>query len=193
MHIQRNSSRQNNKNTKWLNNYTNSTVPPKILVAGKLFTEFPTFYGTYQYIVVFKRPCHFLSQMDTVHRLPSYSFQIHFNINLLSPHRSSTWFIFFKFFYQNLGRIYLLFHAFNMLSSSHPPSSVHPNDILQGSHHSIFHTPCFFYLGSKIPVSSLVYRLPLTWDMNLDIWIKVDQLDDTCFIMSIYCSTCFGC
>jgi len=28
---------------------------------------------------------------------------------------------------------------------------------------------------------------------HLDIWIKVDQLDDTCFIMSIYCSTCFGC
>jgi len=24
---------------------------------------------------------------------------------------------------------------------------------------------------------------------NIDIWIKVDQLDDTCFI--IYCSTCF--
>ena len=28
---------------------------------------------------------------------------------------------------------------------------------------------------------------------HCDIWIKVDQLDDTCFIMSIYCSTCFGC
>ena len=28
---------------------------------------------------------------------------------------------------------------------------------------------------------------------HLDISIKVDQLDDTCFIMSVYCSTCFGC
>ena len=28
---------------------------------------------------------------------------------------------------------------------------------------------------------------------HLDICIKVDQLDDTCFIMSIYCSTCFRC
>ena len=31
-------------------------------------------------------------------------------------------------------------------------------------------------------------------DINkLCIWIKVDQLGDTCFIMSIYCSTCFRC
>jgi len=28
---------------------------------------------------------------------------------------------------------------------------------------------------------------------HLDISIKIDQLDDTCFIMSTYCSTCFGC
>jgi len=27
--------------------------------------------------------------------------------------------------------------------------------------------------------------------IGIHIWIKVDQLDDTCFIM--YCSTCFGC
>jgi hypothetical protein len=127
---------------KWLNKYTNSTVPPKILVAGKLFTEFPTFYGTHRYINVFKRLCHILSQMDRVHHLPSYSFQIRFNIISIS----------------------LLFHAFNMLSSSHPPSSVHSNDILQGSHYQLFYTSCFFYLRPKIPVSSLVYRLPLTWD-----------------------------
>jgi hypothetical protein len=141
---------------KGLNNHTNSTVSPKILVGGKLFTELPTFYGTYRYINVFTKPCRFLSQKDGVHHLPSYSFKIHFNITLLSPHRSSTWFIFFKFFYQNPGSISLLSHAFNMLSSSYPPSSVHPNDILQGSHYPIFHTSCFFCLGSKIPVSSLV-------------------------------------
>jgi hypothetical protein len=31
---------------KGLNNYAISTVPTKILVAGKLFKELPTFYGT---------------------------------------------------------------------------------------------------------------------------------------------------
>jgi len=35
--------------------------------------------------------------------------------------------------------------------------------------------------------------LPASKHYFLLIWIKVDQLDDTCFIMSIYCSTCFRC
>jgi hypothetical protein len=35
---------------KLMNNYTNSTVPAKILVADKLSTELPTFYITCRYI-----------------------------------------------------------------------------------------------------------------------------------------------
>ena len=47
----------------------------------------PRYATAYRYINVFKRTCHFLSQMDTVHHLPSYSFQIHFNNTLRSLHR----------------------------------------------------------------------------------------------------------
>jgi len=48
--------------------------------------------------------------------------------------------------------------------------------------------PCQYHTAN-IPHASYAY-----WTVHhLDIWIKVNQLDDTCFIMSIYCSTCFGC
>jgi len=48
---------------------------------------------------------------------------------------------------------------------------------------------CLAHVNYECRIISYAY-----WTVHhLDIWIKVYQLDDTCFIMSIYCSTCFGC
>ena len=46
---------------------------------------------------------------------------------------------------------------------------------------------CMYFLFNRTTLLSFSYAY---WTVHhLDIWIKVDQLDDTCFIMSIYCST----
>jgi len=50
--------------------------------------------------------------------------------------------------------------------------------------------------GMRLRVCGVIRTLAcfvISWEERMEIWIKVDQLDDTCFIMSIYCSTCFGC
>jgi len=138
-----------------LNNYTISTVPPKILVACKLFTDFPTFYRMYRYICL-KDPAIFWAswiQSIIYHPIP-------FRSILIIP------------FYLLTDLQHGLFSSSsstktleeNPFSSTHSTcsESSHPNDILQGFHHPIFHTSCFFYLGSEITISSLGYRLPLT-------------------------------
>ena len=48
--------------------------------------------------------------------------------------------------------------------------------------------PCWLQTWNHTFSHSKIYK-----GMLKNVWIKVDQLDDTYFIMSIYCSTCFGC
>jgi len=59
----------------------------------------------------------------------------------------------------------------------------------------VFHSSTITIMHGPISIRNIMKLLSHAyWTVHhLDIWIKVDQLDDTCFIMSIYCWIYFGC
>jgi hypothetical protein len=71
-----------------------------------------------------------LSHMNPIHIFPSYFPKIHSSIIFLSTHRSSKWYLPFRFSNQNFVCISYVTHAWYMLLQSHPPWLDHPHSIL---------------------------------------------------------------
>jgi len=58
-----------------------STILIEKLSVPQLAKKFPAFYGNQRFMTVFTRAHHTLSQKNLVYTLPSYLFEVHFNIS----------------------------------------------------------------------------------------------------------------
>jgi hypothetical protein len=87
------------------------------------------------------------------HVLPSYFFQIHFNIILPLMPRSSKWSLSFRFLLRHSVRIYIIPHACHIPYSSHPP--LYDYQLRLGEQHKSQSCPLYSFLQSAV-ISSVL-------------------------------------
>jgi len=101
------------------------------VIGAEPVNKFFTFYNSLYIIAFFTKLVTYsiLRQVAPFQVLPSYLFNIHFNIIISSTLMSSQWPLSFRFPHQNPVCISILPHTWYRSCPSHSPSFDHPHDI----------------------------------------------------------------
>jgi hypothetical protein len=129
-----------------------------------------------------KSPVPIMSQIYPAHTLLPYSFRTHFNSILSFTHRSSKWYLLFRFFDQNFLSISHFPHACHMLISSFLIWSPYQYLVKQNndaSSYSVFSTRSLplsywfteFNVNADINFDNFFHFLYLFWELLL--WLSI--------------------